>query len=404
MTSTSRGLTRRQAIGAGTIAFGAGFLPRIAAAQAAGDIVIGSSSPVTGVFANVGIELNAAMADYCAWRNAEGGIAGRKLRFVWEDSAYKVDESVAIFRKIMAAENPPLYYGDSTGWAKAVSSELSSRGTTMSSAPSFSSDLADPVAAPFYFMTGPTYAAMMGVLLRYIKDAARGSEAPRLALIYSDTEFGRDPIEASKRMAAQLGIEIVAEVITKPGGVDVSPEVVRLRRARPQYVIFHGYVLAPIPEFIRQLKEAGVDARFMGTIWTMDQRTIAQMGAAGDGFLGVMPYRYFDDSKDAPGIERMQAVARAAKPDMPYRTIYYVHSWLTMMIFEEIVRRALAAGRPLDGASLKVALESVTDWDTGGIVGKKVSLATHSIPIGRVYQANAATGALNPVSDWIEIV
>ena len=137
-------LTRRQTLLTGTAAMGALAAPWIARAQSADDIVIGSSSPITGVFANVGVDLNAAMQHYTDWRNEQGGINGRRLRFVWEDSAYRTNESVAIFRKLMAQDNPQLYYGDSTGWAKAVASELTSRATTMSSAPSFSSDLADP--------------------------------------------------------------------------------------------------------------------------------------------------------------------------------------------------------------------------------------------------------------------
>jgi len=395
-------LTRRQTLLTGTAAMGALAAPWIARAQGADDIVIGSSSPITGVFANVGIDLNAAMQHYTDWRNDQGGIEGRRLRFVWEDSAYRTNESVAIFRKLMAQDNPQLYYGDSTGWAKAVAAELTQRATTMSSAPSFSSDLADPENVPYYFMSAPTYEAMMGVLLRYIREQA-GSDTPRVALIYSDTEFGRDPIDAAKRMAAEMNIEIVAEVVTRPGGVDVSPEVVTLRRARPQYVIFHGYVLAPIPEFIQQLREARVDAQFMGTVWTMDKQTINQMGEIGDGFLGVVPYSYSYEAQGKPAMEQMWEVARRARPDTDYLSTYYVHMWFTMMIFEEIVRRALAAGDALDGPGLKTALESISDWDTGGFVGRPVSLASHSIPIGRVYQAHAASGLLNPVSDWIDM-
>jgi len=395
-------LTRRQTLLTGAAALGTLGAPRILRAQSADDIVIGSSSPITGVFANVGADLNAGIEDYCNWRNEQGGIDGRRLRFVWEDSAYRTNESVAIFRKIMASDNPQLYYGDSTGWAKAVASELTSRATTMSSAPSFSSDLADPENVPYYFMSAPTYEAMMGVLLRHIKDEA-GADRPRVALIYSDSEFGRDPIPAALRMAEELGIDIVAEIITRPGGVDVSPEVVTLRRAQPQYVIFHGYVLAPIPEFIQQLREARVDAKFMGTVWTMDKTTINQMGEVGDGFMGVVPYRYSYEADGNPAMEVMRDVARIARPDREYLSTYYVHMWFTMMIFEEITRRALASGDTLDGPSLKTALESIENWDTGGFVGRPVSLASHSIPIGRVYQADAASGLLNPVSDWVDM-
>ena len=50
---------------------------------------------------------------------------GRKLRYVAEDTGYKVDQAVAIFKKIMApGRSRPFFYGDSTGWAKAIAPDV----------------------------------------------------------------------------------------------------------------------------------------------------------------------------------------------------------------------------------------------------------------------------------------
>ena len=38
-------------------------------------------------------------------------------------------------------------------------------------------------------------------------------------------------------------------------GVDVAPEVAKLRRAKPDIVIFQGYIAAPMPEFVRLREE-----------------------------------------------------------------------------------------------------------------------------------------------------
>jgi branched-chain amino acid transport system substrate-binding protein len=87
---------------------------------------------------------------------------------------------------------------------------------------------------------------MFGILLKHI---AKEKPGAKVAFVYSDSEFGRDPIEASEA-AAKLGLNMVAKLMTPPGSVDVSTEVIKLRRAAPDYTIFHGYILAPIPEFI----------------------------------------------------------------------------------------------------------------------------------------------------------
>src|SRR4051794_9957335 len=79
-------------------------------AQANEDIVIGGSIPMTGVFAFAGIGINAGMADYVKIVNDAGGIKGRKLRYVPEDTGYKVDVSVAAFKKITSQNKVNLYY------------------------------------------------------------------------------------------------------------------------------------------------------------------------------------------------------------------------------------------------------------------------------------------------------
>jgi branched-chain amino acid transport system substrate-binding protein len=392
---------RRKFIGSGLAAGALSALgaPLRAFAQG-GEIVIGAAPPITGVFAFAGAGLHAGLGDWVDWKNGQGGIAGRKLRYVAEDSGYKVDQSVAIFKKIVAQHRPPVFYGDSTGWAKAIAPEVSQLGSLLATGPSFSSDLADPVKAPYYFMPGPTYSGQIEVLLEYISRSAAGATKPAVAFVYSDTEFGRDPIAAGKAKAGKLGLPVVLEIITKPGAVDVSAEMIKLRRAKPDYVIFHGYVLAPIPEFMRQMREAGMNARGMGTIYSMDKTTIDQMGAVGAGFLGVMPYRYSFDTQKTPTMELIREVG-SRKPGNPWQTTFYTQGWLVGMLFEQIMGRTLAAKKELTGPNMKAALESINKWDTGGIFGVPISLKTHSIPVGRVYLVKGTT--IEPNSDWITI-
>lgn len=393
---------RRRFLASGTATAGLASLglPLRTALAQSGEIVIGAAPPITGVFAFAGAGLHAGLGDWVEWKNARGGVAGRKLRYVAEDSGYKVDQSVAIFKKIVAQYKPPLFYGDSTGWAKAIAPEVSQLGTVLATGPSFASDLADPVKAPYYFMPGPTYSGQFDVLLEYVSRSAAGAAKPSVAFVYSDTEFGRDPIASGKAKAAKLGIPVALEVITKPGAVDVSAEVIKLRRAKPDFVIFHGYVLAPIPEFMRQMRDAGMSTRGMGTIYSMDKTTIDQMGAVGAGFLGVMPYRYSFDKERTPTMDLIREVG-SRKPGNPWQTTFYTQGWLVGMIFEQVIGRTLGAKKELTGPNMKAALESIAKWDTGGIFGVPISLKTHSIPVGRVYLVKGTT--IEPNSDWITI-
>ncbi len=370
--------------------------PLVAHAQAAGeDIVIGGSIPMTGVFSFAGIGINAGMADYVKIFNDAGGIKGRKLRFVPEDTGYKVDVSVATFKKITSQNKVSLYYGDSTGFSKTINPELDRNGNILMAGASFATELNNPQKYPNQFLVGPDYTEMFGILLKHI---AKEKPGAKVAFVYSDSEFGRDPIEEAEAEAKKLGLTVAVKLMTPPGSVDVSTEVIKLRRAAPDYTIFHGYILAPIPEFITQGKQMGMTSKWMGTFWTMDSSTVMKMGEAGDGFMGVMPYRYYyDTSAKAPMLDKI----RAMRPE--YQSTAYIQGFLAAMLFAESAKRCVEANKPLTGPNLKAALNSIKDFDTGGLIGVPITIKGNSIPVGRVYKADMKAQKMLPASDWIAL-
>ena len=180
-------------------------------------------------------------------------------------------------------------------------------------------------------------------------------------------------------------------------------KVLKLRRSRPDYVIFHGYVLSPINEFIVQMKQMGLKTKFMGTYYTMDKLLIDQVGEPSDGFMGVMPYNYYDSDASGANFEAMRAWTKQHAPDVTYRPVPYVASWFTGMLFAEIARRVIEGGQEMTAKNMKAALESIENWDTGGIIGLPISMKTHSVPVGRIYQVKFSEKRYVPASDWIAL-
>ena len=387
---------RRRSLMLGAAAAGAAALthPLSVLAQAADEIVIGGSIPMTGVFAFAGVGINAGIEDYVKIVNEAGGIAGRKVRYVPEDTGYKVDVSVATFKKITSQNKVNLYYGDSTGFAKTINPELERNGNILMAGASFASELNDPKKYPHQFLVGPDYTEMFGILLKHI---AKEKPGAKVAFVYSDSEFGRDPIEKSEAEAKRLGLSVPIKIMTPAGSVDVSTEVIKLRRAKPDYTIFHGYILAPIPEFITQGKQQGMTSQWMGTFWTMDNSTVMKMGPDGDGFMGVMRFRYYYDTEPAPMLEKI----RAMRPE--YQSVPYMQGFVAAMLFLESAKRCLEAKKPLTGDNMKAALNSLKDFDTGGVIGVPITITGNSIPVGRVYKADMKAQKMLPASDWIRL-
>ena len=364
-------------------------------AQDKEEIVIGGSIPLTGVFAFAGVAIEAGIQDYLKILNEQGGIDGRQVRLAYEDTGYQVDQSVAVFNKLTSQnENMHLYYGDSTAFSRTINPELNRRNAMIMAGASFASEINDPENFPYQFIAGPDYSEMFSILLEYI---AKEKPGARIVTVNSDSEFGRDPIESTRARAAELGLEIVEEIITPPGAVDVSTEVLKLRRARPDYTLFHGYILAPLPEFMTQAKQLGLETKFMGTFWSMDSSIWADVGEVADGFMGVMPYRYYYDEEEAPMLDRI----REMRPE--YQATGYMQGLLTAMLMTEAAKRTLEAGNELTAENLKASLNTIEDFDTGGIVGVPISIPGNTVPVGRIYQYDAADKRMEPVSDWISL-
>ncbi len=358
------------------------------------EIVLGASVPMTGPFAFAGIQLNAALRDYVEWVNEQGGIEGHSVRYIAEDTGYQTDQSVSVFRRITSRADVNFYFGDSTAFQQTINRELERRDILLTGA-SFASELNDPERYPLQFLLGPDYAEQVGIMLEYIADEHPGA---KIAFIHSDTEFGRDPIRASQARAGDLGLEVVNTIVTPPGASDISSEALKLRRSQPDFAIFHGYVLSPIPEFIRRARQMRLDTRFMGTFYTMDQTMIDEMGEAAEGFMGVMPYRYFyDESGPAPIMDVIRERNDA------YRTNTYIQGWLTGVLMEQIIGETLRAGKALTGSNLRATLDAMEDIDTGGIIGVPVTFRGNSIPVARIYRADVEAGRMVPESDWIEL-
>lgn len=396
--AVKRTVTRRSVLaGAAALAAAAGI--NVKSVRAEGDeIVWGGAMPLTGPFAKAGALGEKGLRAYVGFLNATGGINGTKVRLALDDSGYVPDKALAIFKQVMASErNAVLFYGDSTGFAKLVAPELNDRYKVLVGGTSFSTDLADTAKHPYQIMPGPTYADMIGILLQHIKNE-NSTGTPKVALFYSSTEFGRDPIPAARERAAKLGIEIVTEIETKPAGVDVGPEVLKLRSAKPDYVIFHGYVTSVWPEVMKQSLQSGVQATFMGTFWAMEPLVVKQLGPLADHYMGVFPYRYYWEQDKSVTLATMAKVTKAE-----YLPTYFLQTWFSGMIFTEVIKRTLEAGKPLTGDNLKASFDSLQNWDTGGLIGVPVSVKNNSIPVGRIYKGNSATGRMDPASDWIQL-
>lgn len=263
------------------------------------------------------------------------------------------------------------------------------------SATSFSSELADPEKYPTIYVFGPTYNDMFEALLRQIN---RTKDRARVALVYSNTEFGRDPIPYAKKRAPELRMEIVHEEVTPPSFTDATPVILNLRRANPDFVILQGYALSAEPLLLRTAREQGLRATFMGTYYSAELALIQRAGPAAEGFIVSYHNPYWYDSLNQ-GVQELRRFRQSKGRDVSYRPTYYMGSAAAMFAIAEAMRRAAQAGK-LSRAGVAEYLEKISDYTAFGL-SRGYKFVNHRLPQTKLYRANVKDGRFDAITDWI---
>lgn len=344
--------------------------------------------------------------DFVAWKNAQGGIRGRKINVTVADTGFQPSVSVANFNKAVAGGHLDYVYADSTGMVQGVTPENNATYKIYMGGGSQASELADPSKYPYYFINGVTYGQQMVALVRYIDQTRTGSEKPKLAIVHSSAAFGRDGLELAQAEAAKLGIDVVLIQQTKMTESDVSAFALAVRQAAPTHVIFHGYAMGVWPEVMRLVRDYGMDdVVFMGTVWQNEREKVIELGEVADGLIGVAMYN--TKTQDAQGemmkvIDEIQRKKNASYSG--YVTIGYLDGWLDAMMAAVATEKVIDEGKEINGDNLVAALNGLKDWDTGGIIESPVTFKNNAIGLARIFKWDMAKDwSPEPVSEWMYV-
>jgi branched-chain amino acid transport system substrate-binding protein len=123
-------------------------------------------------------------------------------------------------------------------------------------------------------------------------DATQGAEMAKYAytnlgkknavLVNDQSVYGKGLMDVFKTSYTGLGGKVASEEAVTVGEKDFSPTVTKIKGENPDIVVFGGFI-AEGAVLVRQLKEAGVTAAFMGADGVADQKFIDQAGGAAEG-------------------------------------------------------------------------------------------------------------------------
>ena len=244
----------------------------------------------TGPYAPNGIPFADGMADYMNLLNErDGGINGVKIMLEECDTAYNNDRGVECYERMKgngptgAASFSPL----STGITYALIERATADKIPILSMGYGRTDASDGRVFPYVFTLPTTYWSQATALIKYIGEQEGGMEnlkGKKIALVYHDSAYGKEPIQTLETLAEKFGYEFSAFPVPHPGLEQKATWLKIGRQLRPDWVLMWGWGVMNSTA-IKEAAAVGYPMdKFIGVWWSGSEQDVIPAGDAAKGY------------------------------------------------------------------------------------------------------------------------
>src|SRR5256885_2286341 len=256
------------------------------------EIVVGMHTDLSGPAATYGVSSSNAVKMRFDEINDKGGIHGRKIRLIVEDSQYQVPRAVQAGAKLINRDR--------------IFAMVAPLGTPMNNAlfkdqfdagvPNlFPLSAARSMYEPFNklkFYGAASYVDQVRAGINYFV-AKKGKKA--LCAMYQATDFGKEVLDGVQMQADKLKIKVAETTTHKPTDQDFTAQITRLKAAGCDLVVLGTIVRDSIVPYATARKIGWTDVDFLGSAASYDLFVAAAHGAVTEGLYAMgltdMPYR-----------------------------------------------------------------------------------------------------------------
>ncbi|MFH2011320.1 MAG: ABC transporter substrate-binding protein [Pseudomonadota bacterium] len=335
---------------------------------------------------------------YFRYINEQGGIHGRKLKTLVEDDRATIPMSISAFKKLVYRDGIVALLGPtSTGGAISLMKSIEKE-----KIPTIPGSSADRMVNPlnrYIFIIKDTNAGQMKVMIDYImKDLE--VKNPRIGLVYPDNESGKADLDPGLERLKLYNVEPVSKQVLSFGAIDATSQVMNLKRAKVDYVLLLGSPTQPAIVLLREMKKFGLNVPLFGVHATCDESVLAIGDAANNFYAVSFVASWYDEGS---GLAKMREIILKYEPgtENQIRGKTFMPGWLDGLIYVEAMKRA---GRNLDGDAIVDAIESIKNYDTGGICGPLTFGPTDHKggSAWKMFKSDPSAGKFIPLTGWRE--
>ena len=272
------------------------------------EIVLGMHTDLSGPAATYGVSSSNAVKMRFDEANDKGGIQGRKIKLIVEDTQYQVPRAVQAGTKLINRDK--------------IFAMVAPLGTPMNNAlfkdqfeagvPNlFPLSAARSMYEPFNklkFYGAASYVDQVRAGITYFV-TKKGKKA--VCAMYQDTDFGKEVLDGIQIQVEKMKIKLVETTTHKPTDQDFTAQITKLKGAGCDLVVLGTIVRDSIVPYATARKIGWTDVDFLGSAATYDLFVAAAQGGVTEGLYAMgltdMPYRdtlspgaqaWFDRYKD----------------------------------------------------------------------------------------------------------
>jgi len=289
------------------------------------EIVLGSHSDLSGAIAIWGVgSINGARMRF-EEANEEGGIHGRQIRFIVEDTQYQVPKAIQAANKLINRDNIfAMVLPLGTPTTNAVLTQQLAAGVPNMFPLTGARSMAEPFNKLKFTQRGIYYDEIRAGVKYFIEQEAKTTPC----VIYQDTDYGQEILEGAQDQLKEMGRSVVETSAHKPTESEFTASIIRLRNAECD-VVFMGTVHRDTILVLEAARKMGFEATFVGNNAAYGQVIADQDSGSGEGYYafvhiaqiykedGLSPEveawwnRYEAEFGEAPGIPAMEGYRAA---------------------------------------------------------------------------------------------
>ena len=302
-------------------------------AAAADPIYIGVSGPLTGQNARYGEQWKKGFDLALAEINGAGGINGRPLEYIFEDSQSDPKQSVVVAQKFVADERIIIELGDFSSGASMAASPIYQRGGLVqfgftNSHPDFTNAGGD------YTWSNSVTQAQAAPALADFAVTTLGQK--KLAVLHLNTDWGKTTYDLFAARVQELGGEVVATEAYLAEEKDFRSALTRVRDANPEAIVLISYQ-ADGALIVQQIRQNGLELPLIGPGSLQSPDFLKLGGAAVEGVL-IRGQFLPDDPR--PAVKTVVDAYKAKYNETP--DYFAIHAYDTI----HLIAKAIELGGP----------------------------------------------------------